>query len=454
MARKAPAKKKTKRPRRTARGDTSRPRNDPSTHTGHVLVVDDEVNHLFVMRSCLKRRGYQVTTCSDARKVIGLIEEHRPDLVVLDARMPHINGIKLCRQVRQRWDPGQLPVIVLSALSSEDHIIDGYEAGANDYLEKPIAADALIAKVAIHLRKRDIRRLLLLAARGLDSEPKRTDGWDSPKDVDIGPYRIESFIGAGTSGFVFQARRRAAEPGGTRQPRRRVALKVLTLPHLHDPGFLARFQREADMVASIRHRNVVGLYEAGQHLGYYYYAMRHVDGQSLRETILDDGPLSNDALRSVAADMARALSAIHRRSIIHRDVKPGNIILDRQTGRAMLGDFGLARPVDSPILTERGFLVGTASYMAPERILGEGRIDIRSDLYSLGATLFHAATGQPPFGLDQTIPVLIRHLAGKPPSVRSKNRKVSKALGDVITRLLSRDPEDRFRTPRGLLLAL
>jgi hypothetical protein len=274
---------------------------------------------------------------------------------------------------------------------------------------------------------------------------------DSRRYVMLGRYRVLEHIATGGMAAVYRAFDPVAE--------RAVALKVL-LPELlaGKPALVERFRREAQHGARLRHENIVRLYEFVEAGGTCFLVMELVEGTNLQEHILEHGPLEPAEARQVLLQMARALDHAHRQGIVHRDIKPGNILLTHKDGQtiAKLSDLGLARESrDGEFrLTREGYTVGTVDYMAPEQARDSAAADIRSDIYSLGCTFFHMLTGQPPFN-EGTLPERIyKHAEVEAPDVRTFNPAVPADLAAVLRRMLGKKPEDRYQTPAGLLADL
>ncbi len=266
----------------------------------------------------------------------------------------------------------------------------------------------------------------------------------------VGRYEVVAHLASGGMGEVYRAR--DVELG------RDVALKVLAGPHADKPGAVERFRREARHAARLSHKNIVTLYDWGQDDGTWFLALELIDGIDLHSHILDKGRLRPQMAWVITVQAARALDHAYQQGVIHRDVKPSNFLLTRHGAklRVKLTDFGLSRSNDDEDcrVTRDGTTVGTVDYMAPEQARDSALADVRSDLYSLGCTLYHMLAGQPPFpegGLGER---LIKHLEAEPPDVRQFNPEVPDALWAVLRRMLAKRPEERFPTPAKLLEAL
>jgi tetratricopeptide (TPR) repeat protein len=271
------------------------------------------------------------------------------------------------------------------------------------------------------------------------------------RQVCLGRYRVLAHIASGAMGAVYRAL--DSESG------REVALKVL-LPQLvaGKPEVVERFRREALHGARLSHENVVALYEFGEAGGVYYFAMELVEGLNLHDQIEATGPLEPEEARRIVGQVARALDHAHRQGLVHRDVKPANVLLTR-TGEqvtAKLADFGLARVVHEEEfrLTRDGSTVGTVDYMSPEQARSSAAADIRSDIYSLGCTFFHMLSGAPPFGEGSLTERIYKHLDTEPPDIQTLNPDVPADLAAVLRRMLAKKPTDRYQTPAELLDAL
>ncbi|MBO0715002.1 MAG: Stk1 family PASTA domain-containing Ser/Thr kinase, partial [Acidimicrobiales bacterium] len=230
---------------------------------------------------------------------------------------------------------------------------------------------------------------------------------------------------------------------------RPVALKVLSPELSLDPSFVDRFRREAQASANLSHPNIVSVYDWGEADHTYFIVMEYVDGPSLSQLIRTDGPLPADRAAGIAAQVAAALDFAHHRGVIHRDVKPGNVLLTDDE-RVKVTDFGIARAADADDnLTKTGAVMGTATYFSPEQALGQ-QVDARTDVYSLGVVLYEMVTGRPPFSGDSPVSIAYKHVGEAPPSPRSVNPAVPTQLEAVIERAMAKAPANRYSTANEL----
>src|SRR3954468_22266707 len=260
-----------------------------------------------------------------------------------------------------------------------------------------------------------------------------------------GRYQVESEIGRGGNARIFLAR----DPEG-----RQVALKILH-PELLVSVAADRFLREIKLASQLNHPHIARLLDSGERDWLVYYVMDFVDGQTLRERLDSSRQLSIAETLRIASDLLDALDHAHRQGIIHRDVKPANVVLSAQG--AILLDFGIARAVvasGSDQLTRSGIAVGTSTYMSPEQITAAVNIDHRCDLYSVGCVLFECLTGQPPFYHRNEAVVLQLHLTQAAPDVRTLRSDTPAELAQGIARALAKNPEERWSSATAMRDAL
>jgi serine/threonine-protein kinase len=250
-----------------------------------------------------------------------------------------------------------------------------------------------------------------------------------------GRYQVVRKLGAGGMANVYLAE--------DQELGRPVAIKILNDRHAGDEQFVERFRREAKNAAALSHPNIVSIYDRGEAEGTYYIAMEYLDGRSLKELIVQRGPAPITVSVEYARQILSALRFAHRHGIVHRDIKPHNVLVDAE-GRVKVTDFGIARAGVSQ-MTEAGSIVGTAQYLSPEQARGTD-VDQRSDLYSLGIVLYELLTGTLPFNGDTPVEIAMKHLSTIPEAPSAKRPDVPRDLDLIVTRALAKDPDDRYQS--------
>ena len=254
-------------------------------------------------------------------------------------------------------------------------------------------------------------------------------------------YRLDSKLGSGGMSTVYLAVDETLE--------RPVAVKVLHAEISDQPDQIERFRREARSVAKLSHPNVVAVIDAGQDAGHPYIVFEYIDGETLKQRIERLGKLPLDESAAYAIEIGRGLVAAHARHLVHRDVKPQNVLIDSE-GRAKVTDFGIARSLEAKGLTATGRVLGTTDYVAPEQAMGH-KIDARSDVYSLGVLLYEMLTGEVPFSAETQVGVAMKHVNEPLPNVQERRPEVSAALAAVVETATAKDPERRYSTMAEML---
>jgi CheY-like chemotaxis protein len=383
---------------------------ETADHT--LLVVDDndDIRDLFVRQ--LELEGFRAVPASSGPEALQRVSAERPSLILLDVSMPGMSGLEVLARVRETHGPVQLPVVMVTARTESEDVVEALGLGANDYITKPIDLPVVMARIRAQLRIR----------QAAAPEVATADDARSPAEVQVGTmlagrYLLEARIGSGTFGTVFRARH--AELGQA------VAIKVLQASASASPEALARFRREGITACRVKHPNAVQVMDFGVTPGgVAYLVLELLSGYSLDHELTDGRKVPLARTVRIMVPVCEALAAAHRFGIVHRDVKPANIFLHLAGGEEVpkVLDFGIARIVGEaaadPRVTLEGFIVGTPAYMAPERFRNQP-LDGRSDVYSVGITLYQMLTGRLPFAPDHKDPVAVamRHLEAAPPKM-------------------------------------
>jgi tRNA A-37 threonylcarbamoyl transferase component Bud32 len=262
-------------------------------------------------------------------------------------------------------------------------------------------------------------------------------------------YELDAEIGRGGMGIVYRAR--------DRRLKRQIAIKILPPELAFRSEIRSRFLREAETAASLNHPNIVDIYTVDELEGLVFFVMAYISGDNLAKRLHERGVLEVDETRRIVREVADALAYAHERGVVHRDIKPDNIILDAESGRSMVTDFGIARAVteggDSR-LTATGMAIGTPAYMSPEQAAGERQIDGRSDLYALGVVAYQMLCGEPPFTATSTPAMLVKHISERPIPIEQRRTEIPQDLARAVMMLLEKDPANRFPSAAALVAAL
>lgn len=394
---------------------------DTSTDKISIIVADDDPLALRMYERILGAR-FDLRTCVDGGAVLVEFALAPARLIVLDNNMPGMNGRATTEALRQSALSWNVPIIIVSAEDGESDILEGLSFGADDYLVKPVKASELLAKITVALRRHSY------------DEDNATFGSGS---VFYGRYQIDSQLGEGGYSRVFRARDlrpKSENPW--------VALKVVEIPKLKSrEKAMSYFLREAYEHSRLDHPNIVKLYDFGHVERFFFLVMEYLAGVTALDRTNTVEPIPESELLFIAHEIGEALAFLDRHDLVHRDVKPSNIMLCPGDVIKLL-DFGLTKNPKEETLSLSEEFHGTPAYMSPEQILNDD-VDIRSDLYSLGATLYSMATGQQPFTGPSAGSVLHMHLAEESPPVRELRGDLSKAFAELIDKSLRRRREER-----------
>jgi CheY-like chemotaxis protein len=413
-----------------------------------ILIVDDEQGIREFLVDVLASDGHETVQAADATEALGHLRTRTFDLMITDVRMPGtVDGVDLLR--RARGEQPAMEVILLTAHGTVETAVRAMKFGAFDYLQKPIGSPG------------ELRMLVwsALERRTQCSGPERPrrpplEGADAMtqlgRDVEraLGSqYDVEALIGRGGYAAVFRVYDRHLD--------RKLAVKAL-LPELAGFAEIARrFRCEALTAARLSHPNIVPIYFVGREAETPCLVMPLVEGESLSARLRRDERLGLGALLSVASDVAGALDFAHRAGVVHRDVKPDNILVESAAGRCLLTDFGIAKAVASGAShTAPGYMVGTPHYASPEQAASDHDLDGRSDLYSLAVVVYEMLAGRPPFGGRTAREILARQVTATVPPLLGCRPEVGPATDRVMAKALAKDPSDRFSTGAELVGAL
>lgn len=428
----------------------------------------------------LERRGFDVQTADCGEAAIALIDSMPFDLVLLDVMMPGMSGLEVLEQVRKTYPRAELPILMATAKTSSEDVVEALRLGANDYVTKPIDFPVVVARIENHLQTRQQAPSIPVAATSIPA-----DGRVAAGSVLDGRYEIICTIGEGTFAIVYEAKQLSTG--------QRVAVKIL---HSHraadnDEVERQRFEREMQTIGRLHHPHIVRLidygtlkatlqpvgggwmetadgagFEVDQSIGgsrfivrrLPYIVMEFVEGETLHEHTKREGAMDPQAAVDLMVPIVSAVAEGHRCGVIHRDLKPPNILIGRSVGtrpHPTVLDFGIAKPLDEETLAQKGeSLFGTPEYMAPEVLLGSGSATPAGDQYALGVMLYELILGERAFRADSYVD-LIQQISEKKLPRLDRITDVSPELGRVIARTLERDPDERYSSVatfgRGLL---
>ncbi len=398
-----------------------------------VLIVDDDPDILVIVRGALEVEGHHVVASSDPRRAVALATEHDVDVIVLDVNMPGMSGFDTLDALRDEPRTAGLPILFLSALGDSEHRIRGLRKGAEDYLAKPFEPDELVLRV-----ERLAARLHRTGATSgsdpeLLGEALRTGDFRSGQ-VYFGRYQALGVLGEGAMGVVLR--------GWDPRLKRQVALKTVRLDRLAlgygSKDALTQLVREATSLARFNHPNIVAVFDAGTVLEDAYIVMELVDGVSMLDRF-DDGPLSITQASHLGIAVARALAAAHDRGMVHRDVKPGNILLGRN-GSIKVTDFGVAEVVSS--LADGHRIFGTPGFVPPECLHGEAHTPA-GDVFGLGTVLYKGLAGKSAFAGSNLRELLANNLACQATPLHKVRSGIPRRLRKLVAELLREDPASR-----------
>ncbi len=409
-----------------------------SAQPATILVVDDLPANRDLMSRRLERSGFQVVCASSGPEALDALKRGPVDLVLLDIMMPGMTGFEVLKAVRLARSPAALPVIMVTAKTDSEDVVEALSLGANDYVTKPVEYPVALARIRAHLGIRAAAK----AGAVVVVEPQNP-AHVVPGTVLDGRYRLDSLIGGGSFGTVFRAQHLELD--------REVALKVLATSAGSDPEALARFRREGASACRVQHPNVVAVLDFGvTRGGVAYLVMELLKGHSVEKELEEDTRLAPARSAEILSPVCGALACAHAAGVVHRDIKPSNVFLHRSSQGEMpkILDFGIAKlsreAALGQSLTVDGSLLGTPAYMAPERFR-RGPYGPKSDVYSVGAMLYEMLTGRLPFIPASADPLALVAMQAEeePPPLKPRCPEASPALEKLVRSALDREPAAR-----------
>jgi DNA-binding NarL/FixJ family response regulator len=421
-----------------------------------IVIVDDHAMVRSGLRLLLESEGEfnVVAEAGDVEAALRCVEAHRPKVILLDVNMPGRPSLPAIPELLAA-SPGAA-VVVMTMQDEPAYARAALSAGASGYVLKEAAEAELLEAVRAAAAGRTYLNPQLgarMIATGDTGAPTPVPEPEAPRtgaamELAIGStfagHRIDGEAGRGGMGVVYRATDLTLD--------RRVALKLIEPRMAGDPVFRARFVSECKLAAAIDHPNVVPIFHAGEEHGVLYVTMRYIDGTDLRTLLAEVGRLPPERAVAIIAQVAGALDAAHRYGLVHRDVKPANVLLATRDGaeRAFLTDFGVTKERSAQTgLTKTGFAVGTADYMAPEQARG-AEVDGRADIYALGCVLFRTLTGTVLYERDSDVEKMWAHIHDPPPRLLDVCPGLPARLSDVLDRALAKHPEDRQQSAAEL----
>jgi CheY-like chemotaxis protein len=416
-----------------------------------ILIADDHPQSVAAGRAALTADGYEVIAAKTLPEAARALGEMNPDLIVLDAALPGGDTAVFCAALSGAQSPKRIPVLILVPPRCPEPLLAGLRPFGAECLFKPFHAADLRQRVKMLLAERP-ERASAGNANSAESALGRALREGSAalnsaglSGAELGGCRLERALGHGATSTVYLGRHLLLDV--------RVAVKVFNASSAQWSGEnLRRFIRGARAAAKVEHPNLAGLLNAGREGEFYFLVQRYIEGETLKARIEAATRLDEASVVRLLRQIAAGLSAVHALGIVHRDVKPANIIL-ATSGEAVLTDFGLARAAGWSDITSETGMVGTPFYMSPEQCMGQA-VDARADLYSLGASGYHAATGRPPFIGDTPVDVVRGHTQEIPPWPQDLAPALSGELAQALMKLLAKSPDQRYASAEELIRAL
>lgn len=402
----------------------------------NIICADSDQEILELYNRVLSEKEHDVAIFATGAEILDACKDSDIDLVIINLQLSDLTGETITKTLRARERDGYTPIMVVADNEYHDRILKCMDNGADEYLIKPFKEFDLLTKISISLNKRTAAQ----------EKKKKED------ELFAGTYELIKELDKGSYSTVYRAIDRIKVDAIE------VALKIIDMS-VYDginTSFNAHFLREAYELSKLEHPNIVKFFDFGKSGLLYYLAMEYIDGPSLESVVTNQGIIDEKELLLIAYQVVLAFEYLNTHNVIHRDVKPANILLNTE-GDVKLSDFGLAKQQDDMTLTKKhDSFMGTPHFTSPEQIMVEDDIDIRGDIYSLGATLYYCGTKIYPFPGATIMEILDSNMTVDPRPVHEINPEFNLELSLVIQNMMSKDKEDRM-TPeqlKGRLLTL
>ncbi len=428
-----------------------RPKQKALSMRAVILIVDDHPETLRLCQEALQKEGHLVNTAASLNGAEQELRANPPDLVILDAALANGDPAAFCLRLQRTLS---VPLLATFPPRMPPERINQFPAHSDARLQKPFAIDELCRRVRALVETgtgAGASNLAEESAAWQRASPEQlasglaTDGPSAFAITEIAGCKIERILGRGSMGTVCLGRHLLLDVP--------VAIKLVYAPGAGwSSADLQRFVRGAKAAARVQHPNVVPLLNAGKEGTFYYLVQRYVEGITLADEISHRATLDAPFVTAIMRDIASGLGALHAAGVIHRDVKPSNIIINGE-GRAVLTDFGLARPTAGADISSDSEVLGTPFYMAPEQCQAE-EVDARADLYALGVTAYHALAGRLPITGSTPLEVLRGHVERAPVPLAETAPGTPPALAQIVMQLLAKSPADRLPSAEALLEAI
>jgi serine/threonine protein kinase/CheY-like chemotaxis protein/tetratricopeptide (TPR) repeat protein len=414
-----------------------------------------------VLKACLVNRGFAVTAAGTGAEALWNLSKEKPDLILLDLMMPEMPGEHVCRLVKSDPALRDIIVFILSGKNDLQTKLSCFNIGAEEYVLKPVDMEELAARINRFLEFADRHKPIVPSDEqtmtiGIEDQEKTAHdvlvvnatpvmpetNLHVAEKHKYGSYRVERLVGKGGMGLVYKAYDEHLD--------RFVALKVLSKQWTDNTEFVERFRREAKLIAALNHPGIAQIYSLGKDQTEYYFALLWCPGGSLRDLIRNQQKIGFLKAIEIILQCARALAAAWQKGVVHRDVKPSNIMFD-ENQQTKLVDFGIAHSEQvSANITVAREILGSPAYMAPEQGRGE-RVDHRADIYALGMTFFQMITGELPFSADTPMGWVLKHEKEPFPTFQQLLGKMHQKAYLIIQKMTKKGTSDRYQTYAELI---